>query len=191
MLNFGLALAENQDPQEPDIVPEFTYRVVKPGNIRLLLIHPRSYSEPIRCSLVEVSIEQPPRFEATSYTWGSEEKPGVAIVDGKLLRITQNAYDLLQDLSSLCFPRLIWIDSISINQDDDIEKSEQIQLMTQIYQKASRVIVWLGNNPRAASDAQLSIITPDACERWQALRLFLCHPWFNRIWVVQEIALAR
>lgn len=38
----------------------------------------------------------------------------------------------------------VWIDAICINQVDNVEKDAQIALMTQIYSKAERTLVWLG-----------------------------------------------
>ncbi|KAF2035405.1 hypothetical protein EK21DRAFT_10528, partial [Setomelanomma holmii] len=38
----------------------------------------------------------------------------------------------------------IWVDHISINQQDDEEKTEQVGNMGRIYGAASEVIVWLG-----------------------------------------------
>lgn len=41
---------------------------------------------------------------------------------------------------------LIWIDALSINQEDLAEKSAQVALMPDIYQGAARVVVWLGDH---------------------------------------------
>jgi hypothetical protein len=43
--------------------------------------------------------------------------------------------------------RYLWIDQLCIDQDNEDEKAPQIQLMGQIYRKAQRVIVWLGEAP--------------------------------------------
>ena len=40
----------------------------------------------------------------------------------------------------------IWIDSICISQHDDDEKTAQVKMMGDIYQRATRVVVWLGNS---------------------------------------------
>ena len=37
-----------------------------------------------------------------------------------------------------------WTDGICINQANEKEKEDQIALMAEIYAKASRVVVWLG-----------------------------------------------
>jgi hypothetical protein len=39
----------------------------------------------------------------------------------------------------------MWIDAISINQDDIPEKNNQVALMSEIFHKAERVLIWLGN----------------------------------------------
>ena len=41
---------------------------------------------------------------------------------------------------------LFWVDAICINQDDLEERSAQVQIMPQIYSRASCVIVWLGDD---------------------------------------------
>ena len=64
-----------------------------------------------------------------SLKWGSEEKEFNVLVDGKEVPVTANAYKLLRDMSSYLFPRLIWIDSICIDQDVRSEKGEQVSLM--------------------------------------------------------------
>jgi len=40
--------------------------------------------------------------------------------------------------------KVIWIDALCINQDDDEEKGIQVQMMDRIFQEAKRVAVWLG-----------------------------------------------
>jgi hypothetical protein len=47
--------------------------------------------------------------------------------------VTESAYEVLDGSSSLIFPRLLWIESLCINQHDDIERAEQVQLMGTIY----------------------------------------------------------
>jgi hypothetical protein len=46
----------------------------------------------------------------------------------------------------LPFQRWLWVDALSIHQDDTVEKSEQIQGMHQIYRGASRVMATLGGS---------------------------------------------
>lgn len=41
-------------------------------------------------------------------------------------------------------PRRLWADQCCINQDDPVERSQQVQYMSNIYRNAAHVLVWLG-----------------------------------------------
>jgi hypothetical protein len=43
-------------------------------------------------------------------------------------------------------PLVIWVDAVCINQGDDIEKSQQVQVVYSIYEKAKQVVSWLGHS---------------------------------------------
>jgi hypothetical protein len=40
---------------------------------------------------------------------------------------------------------LLWIDGVCINQTDILERNRQVQLMGEIYSRASCVLIWLGD----------------------------------------------
>lgn len=60
------------------------------------------------------------------------------------ISITQNLYDALVHLRQHQNSRELWVDSICINQKDNIEKASQLRLMGRVYYFAKRVIIWLG-----------------------------------------------
>jgi hypothetical protein len=60
------------------------------------------------------------------------------------LYITQNLFIALQHLRWPDTHRVLWIDAISINQEDIPERSAEVSWMGSIFSKASQVIVWLG-----------------------------------------------
>jgi hypothetical protein len=41
--------------------------------------------------------------------------------------------------------RLIWADGLCIQQSDTAERNQQVDRMGDIYERATRVVVWLGN----------------------------------------------
>ena len=100
--------------------------------------------------------------------------------------------------------RILWIDAICINQNDKTgEKEQQIQSMAKIYSKASRVIIWLGK-ATANSDRAIEAIRSAAAAKAEetespgmdeasgrAIIALLEREWFQRIWVLQEVAAAR
>lgn len=113
----------------------------------------------IRCEIIDAcfdSIEALIPYEALSYTWGNGHLVEEIKLDGKSFRTTPNLYIALQYLRFENEDRILWIDSLCIDQgmdegDDEEqmkrkkkEKAQQIQQMGTIYRWASRVIFWLG-----------------------------------------------
>ncbi|ORY14571.1 heterokaryon incompatibility, partial [Clohesyomyces aquaticus] len=82
-------------------------------------------------------------YEAVSYKWGNSELPSHIICEGKKLSITRNCKAALEQFSSVK-NRLLWVDSICINQNDVQERNEQVSLMAIIYSSADRTLAWLG-----------------------------------------------
>jgi hypothetical protein len=60
------------------------------------------------------------------------------------MKITKSLDEVLRFLRHTSRPRVLWIDQVSINQNDTQERSEQVQGMRSIYSKAYSVVVWLG-----------------------------------------------
>ncbi|KAH8665163.1 heterokaryon incompatibility protein-domain-containing protein [Tricladium varicosporioides] len=86
-----------------------------------------------------------PLFYALSYVWGDQTKCHEIWIDGKWLAITRNLYLALRSMQSGITGKIyIWADAICMNQEDNSEKSAQIQLMRDIYHSASEVRIWLG-----------------------------------------------
>ncbi|KAI0974681.1 heterokaryon incompatibility protein-domain-containing protein [Xylaria arbuscula] len=129
----------------------FQYSALAAGEIRILVIHPgRNADDAIRCSLQHMSLAAPFEYEALSYTWGDRKNMKAVIVDGKGFMVRENAEAALQRLRSSSQDRRIWMDAICINQNDNEEKALQLPMMTQIYDKAQRVVIWLGETTEGA-----------------------------------------
>jgi hypothetical protein len=47
----------------------------------------------------------------------------------------------------------LWVDALCINQEDIIERSEQVKLMANIYRNTARTLVWIGEEPPLAKEA--------------------------------------
>lgn len=127
----------------------YKYRPLDRYHVRLLRLH--AVDERIECSLKHVPLAEA-KFEALSYVWGSEEKPFRAVIrdesgqDCGCIPLTRNLHNALRDLRDS--PELknenLWIDQISINQEGEEEKNDQVKMMGKIYEKAARVIVYIG-----------------------------------------------
>jgi len=99
-------------------------------------------------------VDHHPQYEALSYRWGGQALP--IEVNGQPWTVTQYLSDALHELRLADRDRVLWVDALCINQADLAEKPGQIRLMAAIYQRAERVIAWLGpaaDNSDLAMDA--------------------------------------
>lgn len=238
-------------------------------NIRLLVLYPRTKDDDIVCSLFQIPLDQTPCYEAISYRWNPSTEMRNIRVNGRRLEITPSAHKVLANRSSFWRPRLLWIDSICINQKDDesneennedessedenstkiskekksTEKEQQLKLMGDIYWNAFLVTVclqlpdtpfdavtksvekkfrtWGVTVPEGAFDEVMERVEAFAASdileevayldlhedqkdldiyrkyatqvrgrRWIAFQRVVRNPWFDRMWVVQEVSLA-
>ncbi|MCJ1327340.1 hypothetical protein MMC10_004009 [Thelotrema lepadinum] len=114
--------------------------------IRLLSLSPAGWSEPIKCRLTIVPLDENPQYEALSYAWGDlSVTRGVRINEEHEFQVTISLESALRCLRKPTRPRIIWADAVCINQEDIDERSQQVSIMDQIYGKAQEVHVWLGD----------------------------------------------
>jgi hypothetical protein len=143
--------------------------------------------------------------------WGDEQPAYLILVNNHPFVIRQNLYNFLSMMRAQGeYDTLFWIDQISINQRDVEERNEQVLLMSDIYTKAGEVYTWLGP---AADDNDLAFVALRNFERWWekirnesplpeymriinpkerlALLHLLTRPYWSRIWIIQEVFLAK
>ena len=119
-----------------------------PRAIRLLQLMPAAAGESLQCRLVEASLDERPKYEALSYEWGGHSRGAQNIritCEGRSISITRNLEAALRVLRNESRPRTLWVDGICIDQQSVVEKNRQVPLMKEIFELASRVIVWLGS----------------------------------------------
>ncbi|KAI1775003.1 heterokaryon incompatibility protein-domain-containing protein [Hypoxylon cercidicola] len=210
----------------------YTYQLLQTGEhpeplIRLLSVQPGSETDAIHLELLPEPVDlRRGTYEALSYVWGSEDDL-VAVRFGSQgaakFFVTQNLAEALLHLRYPDRPRILWIDSICINQMDNAEKSTQVAMMGQIYSNATCVLAWLGreadHSKRAlelvgwigrqivvdwstvaitsapdSTDKSLADVEkplPFARDEFSCVISLLSRPWFKRLWVRQEVYLAR
>lgn len=96
------------------------------------------------------------RYEALSYTWRDPTTTIPIRCSDKSTDITANLHTALLHLRYADRPRILWVDALCIDQKDDKDKEKQVQFMGDIYSKAQRVLIWLGEdieNTRGAIDS--------------------------------------
>jgi hypothetical protein len=131
---------------------------LKEWQIRVLELQPSSEQSPLVARLfnadmlaergiVESCTTERHDYLAISYYWGDDRTTMYPLYcNGVEYPIPIQAYCALHRVRDRSNPTYIWIDTICINQHDDEEKSKQVSKMLTIYQKASKVVVYLGEH---------------------------------------------
>ena len=87
-----------------------------------------------------------PEWQALSYEWGKNAARKHIEVNGHLFCVRPNLHGFLRQLVREHYASWIYIDAICINQDDIVEREEQVALMRDIYHGAEVVIAWIDHN---------------------------------------------
>ena len=87
-----------------------------------------------------------PIYTAISYTWGSSVANCSIQLDGQHCSIGKNLWRFLEQYrdSKQNTSHLLWIDALSIDQNNNNDRTQQVDLMSRIYATADRVVAWLG-----------------------------------------------
>ncbi|KAK6206173.1 hypothetical protein QIS74_13592 [Colletotrichum tabaci] len=135
------------------------------------------------------------------------------MIGGRRLPILGSVHSFTQALRSkgiLLDGTWWWIDSICIDQQNLEERNQQVRLMQQIYRRAQRAIVWLGEKSHDSDEAIEFIRLLDRVNlqghsdagirpvldryrnhhtQWAALKNFFLRKWWTRIWTIQEFVI--
>ncbi|KAL9112118.1 MAG: hypothetical protein Q9227_003495 [Pyrenula ochraceoflavens] len=180
--------------------------------IRVLSIIPTSNrSAPVHCKIDLVSLAESPNFTALSYVWGDAKEKNLIYVDGRQFFVTANLYGALLHLRSSNKCQNLWIDAICINQANEKEKTNQVLHMRNIYAQAAIVLIWFGTGDDEVAKTAAFFSEKDKTGRsgltsfvfaledgdedriaaLPGLEKLLQNPWFTRMWVVQELVVAK
>lgn len=143
----------------------------------------------LRCKIVRVHSLEEAKYEALSYTCGSERTVrNITIISGDDYNfpVTESCYNAIKRLRRANSARTVWVDAVCINQDDISERNQQVKIMPKIFKNAERVFVYLGQG-RNSSDEAMECLTGERDGFPTALKDLVKHPWFSNIWVLQEM----
>jgi hypothetical protein len=169
--------------------------------IRLIVLHPASSDDaPLKISFQSSTLEDfEGRYDAISYTWGEPILSfALHVDDGTQVCVTRNLDKALRYLRYNERERSLWADAACINQNDNDEKAIQIPLMVQIFRGARKVMAWLDPGGDTTVE-QKGMRLLDRLSRLSKTKAgksyddlstvlkFLNLPWFNRLWIVQEV----
>jgi hypothetical protein len=113
---------------------------------RFLRLHPGHFNDPLGCELVSTALDDAPQYNALSYVWGDPGKFEAITYSRYKREITVGLFQGLRRLRGMDKVKMAWANAICINQSDNKEKSFQVIQMSDIYDNAAEVIVWLGRD---------------------------------------------
>lgn len=193
--------------------------------IRLLKIHQQREDAQPRCSTVfwtfplSASIYHFSPYYTLSYRWSSPTPGTFLNVDGIDMNVSD---DLILALRMALrqvpagAPLVIWVDAICINQNSDLERGFQVNIMNHIYSASRGSFIWLGPDEDGSGKA-MDLIAEVAREHdsWferltqtrqftrplpvplelsqphrNALAPLLSRSYWERLWIVQEVLLS-
>lgn len=174
--------------------------------IRVVELAPGNFNDDIHCTLRTLSLDDNPTYEALSYVWGDFNVTDFINLDGSRFEATINLKLALQHLRRSDISRVIWVDAICINQDDNVERTHQVGQMGDVYKLCTGVVVWLGMQSldSALAFSAIEAISADTELHWdptltpsldskylseasaQSIASLIDRPWWHRTWTVQE-----
>jgi hypothetical protein len=114
------------------------------GDFRLLFLQPsKDKDAPIHCDLkVRPLQSEGLAYDALSYTWGppagdNESEPRDINFCQTRTPIRENLFFALCQLRYQYSVRVLWVDALCIDQQNKLEKSDQVAMMSIIYSKAT------------------------------------------------------
>jgi len=141
-----------------------------PDHIRLLKLYPPGWPNRLteklareddsriqfdifQVSLASLTTNDRPYFATLSYAWGDPGVTRIIHCAKESVSVTLNLYEALIHVRNLRTPRLLWVDSLCINQADKQEKGQQVRRMHLIYGQ-SHCVSWMGVESESEFDLQ-------------------------------------
>lgn len=137
------------------------------------------------------------------------------------LSITEPLYLTLKQLRNRHKGVVLWVDAICINQDDDNEKTEQVKMLPRIFQNSAQTLGFIQDNeeskevvemlmqvrarevhhegsanwprhlPACPKSWSMTGLPPPLDPIWLKTVDFFRNDWFRRVWIIQEVVIAR
>ncbi|KAK3938807.1 heterokaryon incompatibility protein-domain-containing protein [Diplogelasinospora grovesii] len=187
------------EPEEDQAYPYRPLNTISP--VRLIEVLPEPVDGTIVCKVHQRDIgsasDHP--YCALSYLWGNPDKTRkILLEDDTGRRYAQPLHENIWQFLNRAFQQgrfgvLFWTDSLCLNQKDKEEMAQQIPRMGRIYSAAAEVLIWLGHDE--VGERGFDLVQECPMEEYgrvrdAAIRLLLL-PYWSRVWIVQEVVLAR
>jgi len=147
----------------------YAYTGLQPQSIQIARLFPGKPTDELNISLHNVELLRAPDYEALSYEWGTRKGEEFVCCEGGNVPITANLLAALKKLRLRSESRYLWMDAICIDQKNLKERSEQAQLIKEIYSRATRVVIWIGGE--GPSPSQAFDLLGDLAKAWCSYKI--------------------
>ncbi len=131
------------------------YQPLHPWQTRIIDLHPGKPGDSVQCDLLVADLiadngvglsarSKIVHYEAISYSLGWPALTSTIICNSIRHGVPPGLFEALTYLRYEHDHRFLWADALVVNQHDDVEKASQMQRMLMIFEKAWRVVAWLG-----------------------------------------------
>jgi hypothetical protein len=211
-------VSESSSDSEPSSDNTFCYKKLTGDEFRLLKLPKRAGERLYK--LRHFDLYEAPQYLALSYSWGKAKSNVDVTLNKKKFKLPGKSLENALEYLINRYPgEYLWTDAICINQNKkDKEVASQCGRMKEIYTKAAKCVVWLGDCPRGSpvdralpqlpgllqklqrypphlgfnevSFKRYGIPVPTSDE-WEGLGDLMVNEWFTRVWTFQESVLPK
>lgn len=212
------SVPEPQLLKPPVADTSYSYHCLPLGQTRLLELEPGHRDAPLSGIVHYIDVGKAPSYCALSYVWGPVTKSYALQTPRGTIPMTSWLFSALKDIRKRDEAIYIWADAVCINQDDEHEKATQIRMLPSIFQSAELVMCWIGPEVDESSlslQTLLQIRTHDLAPQqwpsrlppipsdwiegvpavddvvWWSIQNLFEREWFARVWVIQEVVVAK
>lgn len=169
--------------------------------IRLIKVKPGLQGTLVECEMKVCSIHNAGEYTAVSYAWGRLVARHPIIVDQQPHLVTNNQWHFLRHAkhAGKHLSGWLWLDTLSIDQMNPQEKLVQVGILNTVFERAKRVVVWLGP-AYENSDLAMEVLSSHSSKSprkilpklfvgqgWSAIHCLCERSYWRRLWVFQEL----
>ncbi|TLS25620.1 hypothetical protein PpBr36_06911 [Pyricularia pennisetigena] len=112
--------------------------------IRLLRVFAGAGDDELSGELFHAALDSVPRFTALSYAWGDPQPQKTIRCCDSIAEVLPSLHSALRHLREPYRDVLVWADALCIDQENILERNEQVKIMGDIYASAMCTAIWLG-----------------------------------------------
>jgi hypothetical protein len=149
------------DEMATETTSRYLYRPLNKDRkeIRLLTLEPGQGDQIIRCTLSHTFLDECPiaHYETISYTCGDPALRSKIMLHGNATDVLASSEVVLRRMRLPAAQRVLWVDSICIDQENTAERGHQVGMMYEIYANTSMNLIWLGPDDGYTEQAAMSV----------------------------------